>query len=44
MVGLGFGYGAVMNLCAAAAIGTAAIYAFVYWDLKRKAPALADAS
>jgi len=44
MVGLGFGYGAVMNLCAAAAIGTTAIYAFVYWDLKRKAPALADAS
>ena len=44
MVGLGFGYGAVMNLCATAAIGTSLIYAFVYWDLKRKAPDLADAS
>jgi len=44
MVGLGFGYSAVMNLCAAAAIGTTIIYAFVYRDLKHKAPELADAS
>lgn len=44
MVGLGFGYDAVVNLCATAAIGTSLIYAFVYWDLKRKAPDLADAS
>jgi predicted MFS family arabinose efflux permease len=44
MVGLGFGYDAIMNLCATAAIATSLIYAFVYWDLKRKAPDLADAS
>ncbi len=44
MIGLGFGYDAVMNLCATAAIGTSLIYAFVYWELKRKAPGLADAS
>lgn len=43
MVGLGFGYDAIMNLCAAAAIATSLIYAFVYRDLKRKAPDLADA-
>ncbi len=44
MVGLGYGYSAVMNLCAAAAIGTTVIYAIVYWDLKNKAPDVADAS
>ena len=44
MVGLGFGYGAVMNICAAAALCTTLIYAFVYAELKRKAPSLADAS
>jgi predicted MFS family arabinose efflux permease len=44
MVGRGLGYGAVMNLYATAAICTSLIYAFVYRDLKRKAPDLADAS
>jgi len=44
MVGHGFGYGAIMNLCATAAIGTSLIYAFVYRELKHKAPGLADAS
>jgi predicted MFS family arabinose efflux permease len=44
MVGLGFSYSAVMNLCAIAAITTSLIYAFVYRDLKRNAPDLADAS
>lgn len=43
MVGRGFGYDAVMNLCATAAVCTSLIYAFVYWDLKRKAPDRAEA-
>ena len=43
MVGLGFGYDAIMNLCAAAAICTSLIYAYVYHDLKQQAPDLADA-
>jgi len=43
MVGLGFGYDAIMNLCAAAAICTSLIYAYVYRELKQKAPDLADA-
>ncbi len=42
-VGLGFGYGAVMNLCATAAVCTSLVYAFVYWDLRRKVPDIADA-
>jgi len=37
------GYDAVMTMCARAAICTSIIYAYVYADLKRKAPTLADA-
>jgi len=43
MVGQGYGYDAVMTMCATAAICTSMIYAYVYADLKRKAPTLADA-
>lgn len=44
MVGLGYDYSAIMNLCAAAAIGTTSLYAIVYRALKKRAPHLADAS
>lgn len=43
MVGQGYGYDAVMTMCATAAICTSIIYAYVYADLKRKAPTLANA-
>lgn len=44
MIGQGLGYGAVMYMCAATALGTALIYSFVYANLKRSAPAVADAA
>jgi hypothetical protein len=43
LVGRGFEYGAVMNFCALAAVSTSVIYAYVYWNLKRNAPDIADA-
>jgi len=43
MVGQGYGYDAVMTMSAIAAVCTSMIYAYVYADLKRKAPTLADA-